>query len=309
LWQHEGASAPKVSFHDEHALEPNTQYEYCVSARNEFGEVFGPIVTIRTGKRLADARAAYETAAKPDDVAAVRAIWDRLAAGGHVRSLRSLDLLAAGLHAEGGPAYIPVRAADRADRSDLKVPGAVQRDTSGDRFTGTARLTAPEGLLPRQGPMTLLFALAWVEPPTDPRGAMMMHQGADDPVRDLDGSERANGRTLLPYDPAGRLRIDQEAFHRLNARQRRIAQPPDARTPAVCALIYDGRWLTWHTPASEPVILSSDVYFRNIESTPWLAGIFPAGAVGSFRLPWVAVWNCPLEADERTAVRASLASR
>jgi hypothetical protein len=178
LWQHEGASAPKASFHDQHALEPDTQYEYCVSARNEFGEVFGPIVTIRTGKRLADARAAYETAAKPDDVAAVRAIWDRLAAGGHVRSLRSLDLLAAGLHAEGGPAYIPVRAADRADRSDLKVPGAVQRDTSGDRFTGTARLTAPEGLLPRQGPMTLLFALAWDEPPTDPRGVLIMHPGA-----------------------------------------------------------------------------------------------------------------------------------
>jgi hypothetical protein len=57
-WQHERASAPKVSFHDEHALDANTQYEYCVSARNEFGEAFGPIVTVRTGKLLADPLAA-----------------------------------------------------------------------------------------------------------------------------------------------------------------------------------------------------------------------------------------------------------
>jgi hypothetical protein len=178
---------------------------------------------------------------------------------GYTRSLRSLDLLAAGLHAEGGPAYNLVRAADRADRSDLKVTGAVQRDTSGSRLTGTARLTAPEGLLPRPGPMTLLFALAWDEPPTDPRGVLMMHQGAEDPVRDLDGSERANGRTWLSYDPAGRWRIYQEAFHRLKVRQRRIARSPDPKTPAVCALTYDGRWLTWHTPASAPVILSNDV--------------------------------------------------
>jgi hypothetical protein len=71
---------PKVSFHDENALEPNTQYEYCVSAGNEFGEACGPIVTVRSGKRLADPLAAYETAAKPDDVAAARAIWLRLAA-------------------------------------------------------------------------------------------------------------------------------------------------------------------------------------------------------------------------------------
>jgi hypothetical protein len=108
-----------------------------------------------------------------------------------------------------------VREADRADRSDLKVTGAVQRDTSGYRLTGTARLTAPEGLLPRQGPMTRLFALAWDEPPTpptDPRGVLMMHPGADDPVRDLDGIERANGRTWLSYEPAGRLRIHKEAF-------------------------------------------------------------------------------------------------
>jgi hypothetical protein len=124
-----------------------------------------------------------------------------------------------------------VRAADRSDRSDLEVSGAVQRDTSGYRLTGTARLTAPEDLLPLQGAMTPLFALAWGDPPTDPSGVLMMHQGADDPVRDLDGSERANGRTLLSYDPAGRWRIDQEAFHRLNARQRRIARSPDAKTP------------------------------------------------------------------------------
>jgi hypothetical protein len=57
------------------------------------------------------------------------------------------------------------------------------------------------------------------------------------------------------------------------------------------------------------VILSNDVYFRNSESTPWLAGIFPAVAVGSFRLPWVAVWNRALEADELKAVRAILAPR
>jgi hypothetical protein len=74
-------------------------------------------------------------------------------------------------------------------------------------------------------------------------------------------------------------------------------------------LTYDGRWLTWHTPASEPVILSNDVYFRNIEYTPWLAGMFLVGAVGSFRLPWVAVGNRALEADERKAVRAILAPR
>ena len=69
-----------------------------------------------------------------------------------------------------------------------------------------------EGLLPLQGPMTLLFAPAWEEPPTDPGGVLMMHQGADDPVRDLDGIELANGRTVLSYAPAGRWRIYQEAF-------------------------------------------------------------------------------------------------
>jgi predicted esterase len=52
---------------------------------------------------------------------------------------------------------------------------------------------------------------------------------------------------------------------------------------------HDRRWLTWHAPASAAVILSNDVYFRNSASTPWLAGMFPAGAVGSFRLPSVAV--------------------
>jgi hypothetical protein len=46
------------------------------------------------------------------------------------------------------------------------------------------------------------------------------------------------------------------------------AELPDPRTPAVGALTYDGRWLTWHTPASAPVILSNDVYFRYSESTP-----------------------------------------
>jgi hypothetical protein len=71
----------------------------------------------------------------------------------------------------------------------------------------------------------------------------------------------------------------------------------------------DGRWLTWHTPASEAVIPSNGVYFRNSESTPWMAGIFPAGAVGSFRLACVAVWNRALEADELKAVRAILAPR
>jgi hypothetical protein len=57
------------------------------------------------------------------------------------------------------------------------------------------------------------------------------------------------------------------------------------------------------------VILSNDVYFQNVEYTPWLAGIFPAGAVGAFRLLCVAVWNRALEADERKAVRAILAPR
>jgi hypothetical protein len=37
------------------------------------------------------------------------------------------------------------------------------------------------------------------------------------------------------------------------------------------------------------VIPSNEVYFRNTEYTPWMDGLFPAGAVGSFRLPWVAV--------------------
>jgi hypothetical protein len=79
--------------------------------------------------------------------------------------------------------------------------------------------------------MTLRFALAWDEPPTDPSGVRMMHQGADDPVRDLDGIERANGRTWLSYDPAGRWRIYQEAFQVLNVRQRRIARSPIQKPP------------------------------------------------------------------------------
>jgi hypothetical protein len=40
-----------------------------------------------------------------------------------------------------------------------------------------------------------------------------------------------------------------------------------------------------------------------------MAGLFPAGVVGSFRLPCVAVWNRALEADERKAIRAILAPR
>ncbi len=45
------------------------------------------------------------------------------------------------------------------------------------------------------------------------------------------------------------------------------------QTPAVCALTSDGRWLTWHIPASAPVILNNDVYLRNSEYTLWMAGI------------------------------------
>lgn len=304
LWQHEGAAAPNVAFHDEDTLKPDTVYEYRIAARNEFGETLGEVVSARTGKLLADPLPAYQAMARPTDGAAVRAIWNNLIRGGHVRSLRSLHLLAAGLNAGEGPARNLVRGTEDADRYDLQVGDQVQREPPGCRFSGGATMTAPDGLLPLNGPMTLLLNFAWIEPPTDGNGVVILHQGAGYPFRDLDGVERKDRRTMLSYHPAGRLRIYQEVFQMFAS-----AELPNPRIANTCALGYDGRWLTWHTPGAKPVTLSNDVYFLNVEHTPLVVGMSPPGAGGAFRLVSLAVWNRALDAHEVEAVGAILAPR
>lgn len=299
LWQSE--AVPAAIFHDESGIEPGAAYEYRVSSRNEFGEVFSGVVTATAGTLAKDPLAAYLAAAAPAEPAKVRALWKELGDGGHLRGLRSLHLMTPGLNAAKGRILNLVRQSDQADPYDLDANDAVLREAGGCTFTGTAAATT-QALIPTIGGSTFLFGLEIVTPPTGE--LMLFSQGAGYPYVDIDGIEQRDHRTIFSYDRVNQqVQCYKETIQGFCSGARSVVPGK----PGIHALSYAGTSLRWNSGSAPAVPYDDDLYFHDIGNTPFQIMVRQQDGAVAFRIPVLAVWNRGLSETEYQAVRAILA--